>query len=45
LPLAVLIAALVISARMVVSDHSNKELLVGAAIGVGTQLAAYLWVI
>lgn len=45
LPLAVLIAALVISARMVVSDHSNKELVVGAAIGVGTQLAAYLWVI
>jgi hypothetical protein len=45
LPLAILIAALVISARMVVSDHSNKELVVGAAIGVGTQLAAYLWVI
>ena len=43
--LAVLIAALVISARMVVSDHSNKELVVGAAIGVGTQLVAYLWVI
>ena len=45
LPLAILIAALVISARMVVSDHSNKELVVGAAIGVGTQLTAYLWVI
>jgi hypothetical protein len=45
LPIAILIAAMVISARMVVSDHSNKELVVGAAIGVGTQLAAYLWVI
>jgi hypothetical protein len=45
LPIAILIAAMVISARMVVRDHSNKELVVGAAIGVGTQLAAYLWVI
>jgi hypothetical protein len=43
--LAVLITALVISARLVVSDHSKKELIVGLFIGVGTQVAAYLWVV
>jgi len=43
--LAVLLTALVISARLVVSDHSKKELLVGLFIGVFTQVAAYLWVI
>ena len=44
-PLAVLLTALVISARLVVSDHSKKELVVGLFIGVFTQVAAYLWVI
>ena len=43
--LAVLLTALVISARLVVSDHSKKELIVGLFIGVFTQVAAYLWVI
>ena len=43
--LAVLIIALVISARLVVSDHTKKELIVGLFIGVFTQVAAYLWVI
>ncbi len=43
--LAVLLTALVISARLVVSDHSKKELIIGLFIGVFTQLAAYLWVI
>jgi hypothetical protein len=43
--LAVLLTALVISARLIVSDHSKKELLVGLFIGVFTQVAAYLWVI
>lgn len=43
--LAVFLTALVISARLVVSDHSKKELLVGLFIGVCTQVAAYLWVI
>lgn len=43
--LAVLLTALVISARLVVSDHSKKELVVGLFIGVFTQVAAYLWVI
>jgi len=37
-------AAIVISARMIVSDHTRKELIVGFVIGLGTQLAAFLWV-
>jgi len=43
--LAVVLVALVMSARLVVSDHSKKELLVGLFIGVFTQVAAYLWVV
>ncbi len=43
--LAILLTALVISARLVVSDHTKKELIVGLFIGVFTQVAAYLWVI
>ena len=42
---AVLFTALVISARLVVSDHTKKELVVGLFIGVLTQVAAYLWVV
>ena len=45
LVVAILITALVISARMLVSDHSNKEILSGLLIGVFTQLIAYFWVI
>jgi hypothetical protein len=41
---SVAIAAIVWSARMIVSDHTNKELVVGFVIGLGTQLAAFLWV-
>ena len=44
-PLAIVLTALVISARLVVSDHSKKELIVGLFIGVCTQVAAYLWVV
>ena len=44
-PLAIVLTALVVSARLVVSDHSKKELVVGLFIGVFTQLAAYLWVV
>ncbi len=44
-PLGIILTALVISARLVVSDHSKKELVVGLFIGVFTQLAAYLWVV
>jgi len=43
--LAVLLTALVISARLVVSDHTKKELIVGLLIGVVTQVAAYMWVV
>ncbi|NBV09869.1 MAG: hypothetical protein EBS04_00185 [Chitinophagia bacterium] len=43
--LAILLTALVISARLVVSDHTKKELIVGLFIGVFTQVAAYLWVV
>ena len=43
--LAILLTALVISARLVVSDHTKKELIVGLLIGVFTQVAAYLWVV
>ncbi|MFM7721156.1 MAG: hypothetical protein ACKO52_08440 [Sediminibacterium sp.] len=43
--LAILLTALVISARLIVSDHTKKELIVGLFIGVFTQVAAYLWVV
>jgi len=43
--LTVLLTAFVISARLVVSDHSKKELIVGMFIGVFTQVVAYLWVV
>ena len=40
----IFITGLVISARMIVSDHSRQELIVGLIIGVLTQTVAYLWV-
>ena len=43
--LAIFLSALVISARLVVSDHTKKELIVGLSIGVVTQVTAYLWVV
>ena len=43
--LAIIITALVMSARMIVSDHTQKELLVGFGIGLITQLIAYFWVL
>ena len=43
--LAIFLTALVISARLVVSDHTKKELIVGLFIGVLTQVAAYFWVV
>lgn len=43
--LAILITALVITARMIVSDHTKQELLIGLFIGVLTQVMAYFWVI
>jgi hypothetical protein len=43
--LTIFLSALVISARLVVSDHTKKELIVGLFIGVVTQVTAYLWVV
>ena len=43
--MAIVTTALVVSARMVVSDHTKNELIVGLAIGMLTQVAAFIWVI
>ena len=43
--MAIVFTALVVSARMVVSDHTKNELNVGFAIGLLTQVAAFLWII
>ena len=43
--IAVLLAAIVVAARMIVSDHTQKELFVGFGIGLITQLIAYFWVL
>jgi len=43
--LTIFLAGVVVSARMVVSDHTNNELIVGFAIGIVTQLMAYFWVL
>ena len=42
--IGVLISGAVISARMMVSDHTHKELWLGFIIGLSTQLAAFFWV-
>ena len=43
--MALVIAALVMSARMIVSDHTKNELVVGFVIGLITQIAAFMWVV
>jgi len=43
--IAALLAGVVVSARMIVSDHTKQELVIGFAIGVFTQLIAYFWVL
>ena len=43
--LVIIITALVMSARMIVSDHSKQELILGFFIGLLTQVMAYFWVI
>jgi hypothetical protein len=43
--LTILLTGFVISARMVVSDHTKNELIVGFIIGIVTQLMAYFWVL
>ena len=40
-----MLAGIVVSARMIVSDHTKQELIVGFGIGVLTQLIAYFWVL
>lgn len=43
--LVIIITAIVMSARMIVSDHSKQELILGLFIGLLTQVMAYFWVI
>ncbi len=43
--LATFLAAIIVSARMIVSDHTKQELMVGFGIGILTQLMAYFWVL
>jgi len=40
----ILLSSIVVSARMIVSDHTKQELIVGFGIGLFTQLIAYFWV-
>jgi hypothetical protein len=40
-----LLSGFVISARMLVSDHTKQELIIGFSIGILTQLFAYFWVL
>ena len=43
--LAIIISGLVTSARMLASDHTNRELIIGWVIGIATQVAAFIWII
>ncbi len=43
--IAIVITSLVMSARMMVSNHTNKELWIGLMVGAATQTIAYLWVL
>jgi hypothetical protein len=43
--IAAFLASIVVSARMIVSDHTKQELIIGFGIGVLTQVIAYFWVI
>ena len=43
--IASFISSIVISARMVVSDHTKQELSIGFIIGIVTQVIAYFWVV
>lgn len=42
---AILLSAIVVSARMIVSDHTKHELIIGFVIGLLTQVMAYFWVL
>lgn len=41
----ILLSSIVVSARMIVSDHTKQELLIGFWVGIFTQLIAYFWVL
>jgi hypothetical protein len=43
--IAIVMTSLVMSARMIVSNHTNKELWIGLMMGAATQTIAYFWVI
>jgi hypothetical protein len=43
--IATLLAAIIVSARMIVSDHTKQELIIGFTIGLVTQLMAYFWIL
>jgi hypothetical protein len=43
--MSIIVTASVVSARMVVSDHTKNELMIGFAIGLLTQLAAFVWIL
>jgi hypothetical protein len=43
--IAIVMTSLVMSARMIVSNHTNKELWIGLMVGAATQTIAYFWVI
>jgi hypothetical protein len=43
--MVILITGLVVSARMLVSDHTRQELIAGLLIGFLTQVMAYFWVV
>ncbi len=42
---AILLSSIVVSARMIVSDHTKQELIIGFVIGLLTQVMAYFWVL
>ena len=41
----ILFSGIVVSARMIASDHTKQELIIGFAIGLITQVMAYFWVL
>jgi len=43
--IAIVITSLVMSARMMVSNHTNRELWIGLMVGAATQTIAYFWVL
>ena len=43
--IAIALTSIVISARMIVSDHTRAELIIGFGIGILTQTLSFFWVI